>query len=404
MQLSRYFDYHATTPVDPRVLEAMLPFFHERFGNPSSRNHPFGWEASKAVDAARAQVASVIGGRHADIVFTSGATESNNLAIKGTAHALRGRGRHVVTVVTEHPSVLDSCTALEQDGFAVTRLGVGSDGLVSPDEFDAAITTETTLASVMTANNEIGVIQPIADLAARCRQRGVTFHTDASQAVGKIPFDVEALGVDLVSFTAHKFYGPKGVGALWVRRRAVEPAPQMHGGGHERGLRSGTLNVPGIVGLGRACELCEEELESEGRRLAGLRDRLLEHLRARVPDLRVNGSLTSRLPQNLNVSFPGIDSESLAIAMDDVAVSSGAACSTSKTEPSRVLTAIGLDRELAFASLRFGLGRWTTAEDVDYASGKTAAVIARLRAVKQELGANPGPARGAAPASRRQYR
>ena len=387
MQLSRYFDYHATTPVDPRVLEAMLPFFHERFGNPSSRNHPFGWEASKAVDAARAQVASVIGGRHADIVFTSGATESNNLAIKGTAHALRGRGRHVVTVVTEHPSVLDSCTALEQDGFAVTRLGVGGDGLVSPDEFDAAITAETTLASVMTANNEIGVIQPIAELAARCRQRGVTFHTDASQAVGKIPFDVEALGVDLVSFTAHKFYGPKGVGALWVRRRAVEPAPQMHGGGHERGLRSGTLNVPGIVGLGRACELCEEELESEGRRLAGLRDRLLEHLRARVPDLCVNGSLTSRLPQNLNVSFPGIDSESLAIAMDDVAVSSGAACSTSKTEPSRVLTAIGLDRELAFASLRFGLGRWTTAEDVDYVAGKTAAVIARLRAVKQELGA-----------------
>jgi cysteine desulfurase len=387
MLLSRYFDYHATTPVDPRVLDAMLPFFHERFGNPSSRNHPFGWDASKAVDTARAQVASAIGGRHTDIVFTSGATESNNLAIKGTAHALRGRGRHVVTVVTEHPSVLDSCAALEQDGFAVTRIGVGRDGLVSLDEFDAAITDHTTLASVMVANNEIGVIQPIAELAARCRQRGVVFHTDASQAVGKIPFDVEALGVDLVSFTAHKFYGPKGVGALWVRRRAVEPVPQMHGGGHERGLRSGTLNVPGIVGLGRACELCEEELEHEGRRLAGLRDRLLEQLRARVPDLHVNGSLTSRLPQNLNVSFPGIDSESLAIAMDDVAVSSSAACSTSKTEPSRVLTAIGLDRELAFASLRFGLGRWTTSEDVDYVAGKTAAVIARLRTVKQELGA-----------------
>jgi cysteine desulfurase len=387
MLLSRYFDYHATTPVDPRVLEAMLPFFHERFGNPSSRNHPFGWEAAKAVDEARSRVASAIGARHADVVFTSGATESNNLAIKGTAMARRDRGRHLVTVVTEHPSVLDSCAALEAEGFTVTRLAVAHDGLVPLDRFEEALAPDTVLVSVMMANNEIGVIQPIAAMAARCRARGIPLHSDASQAVGKIPVDVEALGVDLLSFTAHKFYGPKGVGALWVRRRAVEPLPQMHGGGHERGLRSGTLNVPGIVGLGKACELCQQELEAEAARLGALRDRLLERLKAQVPDLHVNGSMTHRLPQNLNVSFPDIDSESLAVAMDDVAVSSGAACSTSKTEPSRVLTALGLDRELAFASLRFGLGRWTTGEDVDYVAAKTAAVVARLRAVRRELGA-----------------
>jgi cysteine desulfurase len=387
MHLSRYFDYHATTPVDPRVLDAMLPYFTERFGNPSSRSHAFGWEAAKAVDAARAQVASSIGARHADVAFTSGATESNNLAIKGAALARRDAGRHVVTVVTEHPSVLDSCTALEADGFSVTRLGVNADGLVRLDEFDAALTPGTVLASVMMANNEIGVIQPVADLAERCHRRGILFHTDASQAVGKIPVDVDALGVDLLSFTAHKFYGPKGVGALWVRRKAVDPLTQMHGGGHERGLRSGTLNVTGIVGLGRACELCDEELDGEGARLQFLRDHLLEQLRAQVPDVRVNGSREHRLPHNLNVSFPGIEGESLAVALDDVAVSSGSACSSSKSEPSRVLTALGLDRDLAFASLRIGLGRWTTAEDVDYLATRIAAIVSRLRAVRQGLGA-----------------
>ena len=385
MHLSRYFDYHATTPVDPRVVDAMVPFFYERFGNPSSRNHPFGWEASKAVDNARAQVAALIGARHTEVTFTSGATESNNLAIKGVAAARRDRGRHLVTVVTEHPSVLDSCAVLEREGFEVTVLGVGGDGLVDVDEFDRALTDRTVLASVMTANNEIGVVQPIEALAARCRARGVLFHTDASQAVGKIPVDVEALGVDLVSFTAHKFYGPKGVGVLWTRKRGVDLVPQMHGGGQERGVRSGTLNVPGIVGIGAACELCRQELAAEGARLGALRDRLLAVIKARVPDVRVNGSMAHRLPQNLNVSFPEIDSESLAVAMDDVAISSGAACSTSKTEPSRVLSALGLDRELAFASIRFGLGRWTTEEDVDYAAEKTASVVERLRAVKRDL-------------------
>jgi cysteine desulfurase len=386
MQLSRYFDYHATTPVDPRVLEAMLPFLREHFGNPSSRNHPFGWAAAKAIDVARAQVADLIGARHTDVVFTSGATESNNLAIKGIAQARRVEGNHLVTVVTEHPSVLDSCGTLEREGFSVTRLGVKADGLVDLAELERALSDKTVLVSVMTANNEIGVLQPLAEIAELCHSRGAAFHTDASQGVGKVAFDVEKIGADLVSFTAHKIYGPKGVGALW-RRKGVELAAQMHGGGHERGLRSGTLNVPGIVALGKACQLCAEELDAEQTRLGFMRDHLLEQLRARIPGVRVNGSLEHRLPQNLNVSFPGIDAESLAIAMDDVAVSSGSACSTGKHEPSRVLTAIGLDRELAFASLRFGLGRWTTIDDVDYAAAKTASVVQRLRTVRQELGA-----------------
>ncbi len=385
MDLSRYFDYHATTPVDPRVLEAMLPYFTDRFGNAASRNHEFGWAASAAVDEARGQVAALINARPADVVFTSGATESNNLAIKGLVEARRGRGNHVVTVATEHPSVLDTCRALERDGLEVTVLPVGRDGLVDPVEVARVVTERTLLVSVMAANNEIGVLQPIEDIARLCHALGAAFHTDASQAIGKVPFDVEAVGADLVSFTAHKFYGPKGVGALWVRRKSVDVALQMHGGGHERGLRSGTLNVPGIVGLGKACELCRLEGAEEARRLGALRDRLLASLRAQIPDLVVNGSLAHRLPQNLNVSFPGIDAESLAVAMDGVAISSGSACATGKPKPSAVLRAIGLPDDLAFASLRFGLGRWTSEEGVEFVTGKTVSVITRLRAVRAAL-------------------
>ena len=385
MDLSRYFDYPATTPVDPRVLDAMLPYFTQRFGNAASRNHAFGWEAAEAVEAARGQVAALINARPADVVFTSGATESNNLAIKGVVEARRGRGNHVVTLATEHPSVLDACRALARDGIEVTVLPVGRDGLVDPVEVARVVGERTLLVSVMAANNEIGVLQPIEDIARLCRALGVVFHTDASQAIGKVPFDVEAVGADLVSFTAHKFYGPKGVGALWVRRKAVEVAIQMHGGGHERGLRSGTLNVPGIVGLGKACELCRLEGPEEARRLGALRDRLLATLRAALPDLVVNGSLAHRLPQNLNVSFPGIDAESLAIAMDGVAISSGSACATGKPKPSAVLKALGLPDDLAFASLRFGLGRWTTEADVEFVASKTTAVIRRLREVRAAL-------------------
>lgn len=387
MKLPIYLDYHATTPVDPRVLEAMLPYFTERFGNAASRNHAFGWAAAKAVEAARERVAALVGAHHHEIVFTSGATESNNLALKGAVAASPDGRRHLVTVRTEHHSVLDTCRHLEQAGCRITRLPVGPDGLLDPGAVEAALGPGTLLVSVMAANNEIGVVQPLAEIARICRSRGVLFHTDASQAVGRIPFDVREVGADLASFTAHKMYGPKGVGALFVRRKApaVELAAIVHGGGHERGLRSGTLNVPGIVGFGRAAEICREEGAAEAARIGALRDRLLARLRARVPDLRVNGSLTHRLPHNLNVSFPNIESESLGVAIDDVAVSSGSACSTGKSEPSHVLTALGLDRDLALASVRFGLGRWTTEEEIDYAADKVASVVERLRALRAEL-------------------
>ncbi len=383
-----YFDYHATTPVDPRALEAMLPYFTERFGNAASRNHAFGWAASQAVEVGRQQVASLLNARHTDIVFTSGATESNNLALKGVACACRDKGRHIVTVTTEHHSVLDTCKWLEGEGFRVTYLGVGADGRVDLDRLRDALTPGTILVSAMAANNEIGVLQPIAEIGAMARDRGILFHTDASQGLGKCPFDVEALPVDLVSFTAHKMYGPKGIGALYVNRRnaSVAVSAIMHGGGHERGLRSGTLNVPGIVGFGKACDLARQELRGEPERLASLRDRLLAGLQVRIPDMRVNGSLRHRLPNNLNVSFPAIESEALAMSMDDVAVSSGSACSSAKAAPSHVLKALGLDDELANSSIRFGLGRWTTAEEVDYVIEKTATVVARLREMRAALG------------------
>ena len=376
-----YLDYHASTPVDPRALEAMLPYFSEHFGNAASKTHPFGWKADDAVEAARRQVAALIGANAKEIVFTSGATESNNLALKGVAHASRSRGNHIVTLTTEHKAVLDSCHHLEDEGFAVTYLGVGRDGLVDLHALREAITDRTILVSVMTANNEIGVLQPIAAIGAIARERGVFVHTDAVQAIGKVPFDVSQLPVDLASMTAHKTYGPKGVGALYVRRGDVklELEPLLDGGGHERGLRSGTLNVPGIVGFGKAAEIAKAEMATESPRLAALRDRLLGALRAEVPDLHVNGSLDARLPHNLNVSFPGVPGESLLLGIDDICVSAGSACSSGSEEPPYVLTALGMDADLARASIRFGLGRYTTEEEIDYTAGKVAAVVQQLR-------------------------
>jgi cysteine desulfurase len=376
-----YLDYHASTPVDPRALEAMLPYFSEHFGNAASKTHPFGWKADDAVEAGRRQVAALIGASAKEIVFTSGATESNNLALKGVAHAFRSRGNHIVTLTTEHKAVLDSCHHLEDEGFAVTYLGVGRDGLVDLDALRDAITDRTILVSVMAANNEIGVLQPIAAIGAIARERGVLVHTDAVQAIGKVPFDVSKLPVDLASMTAHKTYGPKGVGALYVRRGEVklDLEPLMDGGGHERGLRSGTLNVPGIVGFGKAAEIAKTDMATESPRLAVLRDRLLAALRAEVSDLHVNGSLDARLPHNLNVSFPGVPGESLLLGIDDICVSAGSACSSGSEEPPYVLKALGMDADLARASIRFGLGRYTTEEEIDYTAGKVAAVVRQLR-------------------------
>jgi cysteine desulfurase len=375
-----YLDYHATTPVDPRVLEAMLPFFSEDFGNAASRQHAYGWKAQEAVDRARGQVAAAIGASPAEIVFTSGATESNNLAIKGASYALRERGDHIVTVVTEHKSVLDSFKRLEHDGWRVTWLGVDASGLVRLDELRAAVTDRTVLISVMAANNEIGVLQPLAGIGAVARERSVLFHTDAAQAAGKIPIDVKSMGIDLLSLTAHKFYGPKGSGALFVRRRKprIELTCQIDGGGHENGLRSGTLNVPGIVGLGRAAEICAAEMPDEAARLGTLRDRLLEGLR-QLDGVRVNGSMTERLPHNLHVSFEHVEGEALLMALGDLAVSTGSACSSGSQAASHVLQAIGAVGDQAGASIRFGLGRGTTGADVDFAIERVTAVVRSLR-------------------------
>jgi len=376
-----YMDYHATTPVDPRVRDALLPFLTDNFGNAASRNHAFGWRAEEAAAEARHQAAELIGARPREIVFTSGATESNNLAIKGVAEKNRDRGRRLITCATEHKAVLDPCAYLAGQGFEVTVLPVDSGGLLDPEAVERAITPRTILVSVMYANNEIGVIQPIRRIGGICRERGVYFHVDAAQAAGKIPVDVEADCIDLLSFTAHKIYGPKGIGALYVRRRGprVGIAPQIHGGGHERGLRSGTLNVPGIVGFGKACELCMAEREEEARRTAALRDRLWEGLRDRIQGVFLNGAQEPRLPNNLNVSFESVDGESLLMGLDDIAVSSGSACTTDRPEPSHVLQAIGVPGRLANASLRFGLGRFSTVEEVDYAIEKVVRVVERLR-------------------------
>ncbi len=378
-----YLDYHATTPVDPRVLEAMLPYFSEHFGNPASRQHAFGWDAQKAVDQARNQVAGLIGATAGEIVFTSGATESSNLAIKGAALGLRDKGDHIVTVATEHKSVLDSCNRLEREGCRVTRLGVNAQGFIDLDELRAAITDRTVLVSVMAANNEIGVVQPLAEIGAIAQSRGVLFHTDAAQAAGKIPLDVTAMGIDLLSLTGHKYYGPKGAGALFVRRRKpkIQLACQIDGGGHENGLRSGTLNVPGLVGLGLAAEICRNEMPAESARLAGLRDRLMNGLQKEIEGLRVNGPTDGRrLPHNLHVSIDDVEGEALLMALGDLAVSTGSACSSGSQAPSHVLKAIGAVTDRGGASIRFGLGRGTVDTDIDFAIDRVATVVRSLRA------------------------
>jgi len=376
-----YLDNHATTPVDPRVLEAMLPYFREKFGNAASRSHCYGWEAEQAVERARGQIAELIGASPKEIIFTSGATESDNLAIKGVAEMYAERGDHIITVATEHKAVLDACKHLEKQGRRVTYLPVDREGLIDPDQLRRAINDRTILISVMWANNEIGVLQPIREIGRMARERGVLFHTDATQAVGKVPVNVEEDCVDLMSLSAHKMYGPKGVGALYVRRKnpRVQLAAQMDGGGHERGMRSGTLNVPGIVGFGEACAICAREMGEEARRLGALRDRLKDRLLAELDEVYVNGSLAHRLPNNLNMSFAYVEGESLMMAMKDVAVSSGSACTSATLEPSYVLKALGVSDDLAHTSIRFGLGRFNTAEEIEYAAGRVIESVRRLR-------------------------
>jgi len=381
LKLPIYMDYHATTPCDPRVFEAMRPYFTETFGNAASRNHSFGWEAEEAVENGRKQVAELIGASSKEIVFTSGATESDNLALKGVAEMYYEKGDHIITVVTEHKAILDTCKKLEKRGFRITYLPVGTDGLITPDDVKNAITDKTILVSIMAANNEIGVIQPIAEIGKVCRERGVLFHTDATQAVGKLPFNVNELNVDLVSFSAHKIYGPKGVGGLYVRRRnpRVMLVPMMDGGGHERGMRSGTLNVTGIVGLGKACEIAKNELPTENERVLALREKLRHGIMNEIPDVYVNGNLEKRLPGNLNVSFAYVEGESLLMGINDIAVSSGSACTSASLEPSYVLKALGVGEELAHSSIRFGLGRFNTEEEVDYAVARVNEAVNRLR-------------------------
>lgn len=376
-----YLDNHSTTPMDPRVLESMLPYFGAVFGNAASRNHSFGWEAEEAVEKARNQVADLIGANKKEIVFTSGATESNNLALKGVAEMYAERGNHIITAATEHKAVLDACKRLEKQGCKVTYLPVKADGLVDLDMLREAITDKTILVSIMYANNEIGVIQPMKEIGAICKERGVLFHTDATQAVGKIPVNVIADNIDLLSFTGHKIYGPKGCGALYVRRKSprVQLTAQMDGGGHERGMRSGTLNVPGIVGLGEACALCKNEMSVEAERLGGLRDRLKDRIMAELDEVYINGSMEHRLPNNLNISFAYVEGESLLMGINDIAVSSGSACTSATLEPSYVLKALGAGDDLAHSSIRFGLGRFTTQEEVDYAAEKIIQVVLKLR-------------------------
>ena len=380
-----YLDYHATTPVDPRVLQAMLPYFTEDFGNPASKQHKWGWRAQDAVERGRAQVAELIGASAGEIVFTSGATESNNLAIKGAACALRDRGNHLVSVSTEHKSVLDSFKRLEREGWSITLLGVGNDGLVDLNDVAGAITDKTVLISVMAANNEIGVLQPIEEISKLAHARGALLHTDAAQAAGKIPIDVNRMGIDLLSLTGHKYYGPKGCGALYIRRQKprLKLECQIDGGGHENGMRSGTLNVPGIVGLGAAAAICHSDMPEESVRLASLRDRLLDGLRRGLSDVRVNGTLERRLPHNLHVSFDGVEGEALLMALGDLAVSTGSACSSGSQAPSHVLHAIGAVGDRAGASIRFGLGRTTSNADVDFAVERVTAVVRSLRAKRQ---------------------
>lgn len=381
MKLPVYMDNHATTQMDPRVFDAMKPYFVQIYGNAASRNHSFGWEAEEAVEKARKQIAGLIGATPKEIVFTSGATESDNLALKGIAEMYADRGNHVITQVTEHKAVLDTCRRLEREGVRVTYLPVRQDGLIDLDQLREAITDKTILISIMYANNEIGVIQPIQEIGKIAKEKGVLFHSDAVQAIGKIPVNVAEDGLDLMSLTAHKLYGPKGVGALYVRRRnpRVQITAQMDGGGHERGMRSGTLNVPGIVGLGAACEIAKQEMAEEAKHFGFLRDKLKDKLMNNLDEVYINGSMEHRLPHNLNVSFAYVDSESLLMGMNDIAVSSGSACTSATLEPSYVLKALGIGDDLAHSSIRFGLGRFNTEEEVDYAGDRVTDVVQKLR-------------------------
>jgi len=392
IKLPIYLDHHATTPVDARVLEAMLPFFAEDFGNPSSQTHSFGWRAEAAVEDARERLARAIGAADPrEIVFTSGTTESDNLALKGLARAGRRRGDHLITAQTEHPAVLDACRALELEGFRVTRLPVDSQGLVDPDELARALTDQTLLVSVMAANSEIGVLQPLEAIGRICRERGVLLHSDAAQAVGKLPLDVRALGVDLLSFCAHKLYGPKGVGALYVRRDRprVTLEPLLHGGGHELGRRPGTLPVPLIVGFARAVEICLAELPAESLRLSGLRDQLWSQLASQLPDLRRNGHPERRLPGNLSVCFEGVEADAILVGLREVALSTGSACASGSGEPSHVLRALGLSDALARSAVRFGIGRGNTAEELAWVAERLIPLVRELRVRR----ARPGPPR-----------
>ncbi|QEZ44637.1 IscS subfamily cysteine desulfurase [Cupriavidus oxalaticus] len=374
-----YMDYSATTPVDLRVVDKMVPFLHQQFGNPASRSHSYGWQAEAAVEAARTHVAALLNADPREIVWTSGATEGNNLAIKGAAHFYRGKGNHIITVKTEHKAVLDTCRELERQGFDVTYLDVGPDGLIDLDGLRAALRPDTILVSVMMVNNEIGVIQPVAQIGEICRAAGIVFHCDAVQAAGKIAIDLAALKIDLLTVTAHKVYGPKGIGALYVRRKPrIRLEAQIHGGGHERGMRSGTLPTHQIVGMGEAFRLARLELEEEGRRVGALRDRLLAGL-SRLDEVYVNGSLEHRIPHNLNISFNYVEGESLIMGIKDVAVSSGSACTSASLEPSFVLRALGRSDELAHSSIRFTLGRYTTEAEVDEVIRQVSATVSKLR-------------------------
>jgi len=377
-----YMDNHATTPMDPRVLEAMLPYFTDKFGNAASRNHQFGWDAEAAVDHARDQIARLVNAKPKEIIFTSGATESDNLAVKGVVEFYKDKGNHVITAVTEHKAILDTCKALERSGRAqVTYLQVDKSGCIDPDDVRKAVTDKTVLISLMYANNEIGSIHPLREIGKLAKEKGIIFHSDATQGVGKIPVDVESMGIDLMSFSAHKLYGPKGCGGLYVRSKGprVRLTPQMDGGGHERGMRSGTLNVPGIVGLGKACELCGAEMETEAGRMIELRERLRKGLFDQLDEVYLNGHPTNRLPGNLNVSFAFVEGESLLMGLKDIAVSSGSACTSATLEPSYVLKALGVGEDLAHTSIRFGLGRFNTAEEVDYVIERVVHEVRRLR-------------------------
>jgi cysteine desulfurase len=374
-------DNHATTPMDPRVFSAMTPYFTQIFGNAASRNHSFGWEAEEAVERARKQIADLVGATPKEIVFTGGATESNNLALKGVAEMYAEKGNHIITAATEHKAILDTCKRLEKEGLRVTYLPVQADGLIDLDMLAEAITDKTILISIMYANNEIGVLQPIAEIGKLAKSKGVLFHTDGVQAVGKVPVNVIKDNVDLMSITGHKIYGPKGCGALYVRRKGprVQLTAQMDGGGHERGMRSGTLNVPGIVGLGEACALCQAEMAEESKRMTYLRDKLKDKLMSELDEVYVNGNLEHRLPNNLNISFAYVEGESLLMGINDVAVSSGSACTSATLEPSYVLKALGAGDDLAHSSIRFGLGRFNTEEEVDYVAAKVIDVVRKLR-------------------------